>query len=469
MPTEAQEPIPAGPPPRVFVSYVHENAQHRDNVLCFTQLLRQLGVDARLDQFVEHTTIDWPKWMHDEISNADIVLCVASASYKERTEGGIEPGDGRGARWEGAILRQWIYSGLKDAGRRVLGVVLPGGSAEDLPFFLFPIATSHYKVASLDLMGLEGLLRRLTDQPSVLPDAIGAVPSLPIRRGPMQLTVEDFEPPVSVSLEALLGVERGAWSPAFWASTVPDLSSPLGVDARGQAVVVDLVTQGPNLALAGSVGSGKTETISTLMLGLAIRNPPTHLAMITIDSKGSNFSFHPLMHLPHIQDEYSPDMEEFESVPALLKREMAMRRSLLVKRHCDDLGELWAKYPHDDPPPYLLVVVEDWGSLSYDKPDVVEAVLSVARFGRAAGIQVVVGSQQAETLGTFPAHLRVAFRMYDDREALDFAHMPISVPHIPGRAVLIVAGEQRPFQVADNSREAVRSLVETLREAWLSS
>jgi DNA translocase FtsK/SpoIIIE-like protein/SEFIR domain-containing protein len=459
-------PISGERPQRVFISYAHEDDAHRGLVLRFAQLLRSSGIDARIDQFVEHSTFDWPSWMHAEITQADVVLCVASPSYKSRTEGTFKPPTGRGARWEGAILRDWIYDGLRDAGRGILGVVLPGGSAENLPYFLFPSSRTYYSIPALDLAGIETLLRRLTQQPSVTPYPIGEVPTLPTCRHDVTLSRDDFILPEIVSLSLLLGLSENGWSSDFWRRDTPFLESPIGLDTIGRPVSINLPSEGANIAVAGATGSGKTEAIFTVMLGLAVRNSPSYLQMLAITGKGFGFPFHVLGGLPHIKATYSIEEDSFGSVSDVIRQEMADRRRLLVERQCQDFDELWAKARRgsaSQPPPYVLVIVEEWSYLHYDHPEVVETILRAAHQGRALGIQFLVGSQIPESLSSFPAHIRLALRMYDERGALEFAHVPISVPRIPGRAVLLRGGEQFLLQIAMSTTEELRRIIDSMR------
>lgn len=103
-------------PLRVFVRYTHDSDDHRKRVLDLAQRLRELGFDARIDQFVEHDPPhSWPLWMYREIEDADRVVVVCTEAYKRRTEGMEEPGRGLGAAWEGEIITHAIYK--KRSGR----------------------------------------------------------------------------------------------------------------------------------------------------------------------------------------------------------------------------------------------------------------------------------------------------------------------------------------------------------------
>jgi hypothetical protein len=162
--------------PKVFLSYAHEPglAGHRERALDLAQSLRLKGIEANIDQFIEHDPPTWPRWMLDEVRGADFVLCLVSPSYKVRTEGGGNPNEGRGARWEGAVITEELYSQFPASQAKFIAVVLQGCSSEDIPDVLMPVGRSYYHWPDDE----ENLYRRLTGQPRVTPAPIGEIVQL---------------------------------------------------------------------------------------------------------------------------------------------------------------------------------------------------------------------------------------------------------------------------------------------------
>ncbi len=63
--------------PRVFISYSHDSAEHRDSVLAFADRLRADGIDAMIDQYVPFPPEGWPAWCEAQIRKAAFVpMCV---------------------------------------------------------------------------------------------------------------------------------------------------------------------------------------------------------------------------------------------------------------------------------------------------------------------------------------------------------------------------------------------------------
>ncbi|MGA6871302.1 toll/interleukin-1 receptor domain-containing protein [Streptomyces pratensis] len=169
--------------PRVFISYAWEDdgGVHAEHVRALWILLRQHGIDAQLDRPAAERPQDWAVWMQREVEEADYVLTIASPAYKRRAESAENPGVGEGVAWEARLIRDFVYRHPADWHERILQVLLPGGSREDLPAFLGGHTVTHYTVDPIDLTGAEKLLRLLTDQPYETEPALGSVPHLPPR------------------------------------------------------------------------------------------------------------------------------------------------------------------------------------------------------------------------------------------------------------------------------------------------
>ena len=90
---------------KVFISYSHDSDVHREKVLALSERLRVDGIETLLDQYVNGAPEQgWPRWMMDEIEDADYVIVVATKTYNRRFRGREAPGKGKGAQWEGAII-----------------------------------------------------------------------------------------------------------------------------------------------------------------------------------------------------------------------------------------------------------------------------------------------------------------------------------------------------------------------------
>ncbi|POX57108.1 hypothetical protein C3489_02355 [Streptomyces sp. Ru71] len=168
-------------PVRVFISYAHDDDRHIGRVREFWRFLRGSGIDAQLDLPAGERRQDWALWMLRGVRESRFVIVVASPQYKRRAEGDAAPGEGAGVQWEAGLLRTLVYTDPGAALERIVPVVLPGGSADDLPVWLGGPTRTWYGVEDFTVEGAEPLLRLLTDQPYETEPALGPQPYLPPR------------------------------------------------------------------------------------------------------------------------------------------------------------------------------------------------------------------------------------------------------------------------------------------------
>lgn len=110
-------------PISVFISYSHDSDDHRRRVLGLSERLRSDGIDTCLDQYVNGTPREgWPRWMMNQVDDAEFVLVVCTPTYYRRFRGREVEGVGRGADWEGAIITQQIYDS-RSTGTKFIPVI----------------------------------------------------------------------------------------------------------------------------------------------------------------------------------------------------------------------------------------------------------------------------------------------------------------------------------------------------------
>ncbi|MGW8565914.1 FtsK/SpoIIIE domain-containing protein [Isoptericola sp. NPDC055881] len=216
---------------------------------------------------------------------------------------------------------------------------------------------------------------------------------------------------------------------------------PLGRDARGRPVLFDLVTDGPHLLVAGTTGSGKSELLQALLLGLACRRSPDDLALALVDFKGGA-SFGACGRLPHVVGQVT-DLDPGLAGRALagLRAELHRRKQVLARHGVADVDALPAGVA--DAPARLVVVVDEFRALADDLPEFLPGLLRVAAQGRSLGVHLVLATQRPA--GAVSADLRanvsarLALRVVDPADSLDVVDTPLAAripPGTPGRGVL---------------------------------
>ncbi|GAB3726530.1 hypothetical protein GCM10027598_45500 [Amycolatopsis oliviviridis] len=149
--------------PHVFVTYAHDSPEHKERVRLFAEFLHgRIGLEVHLDQWDDDERRDWSLWALKHLDTANFVVVVASPEYKRRAEGTAAFDEGRGSQFEAARIRDRLTRDLGGEIKRVLPVVFPQQSVEDIPNFLNPYSTTRYPVEALTEEGVEDLLTAIT-------------------------------------------------------------------------------------------------------------------------------------------------------------------------------------------------------------------------------------------------------------------------------------------------------------------
>ncbi|MFI9270240.1 type VII secretion protein EccCa [Kitasatospora sp. NPDC052896] len=233
------------------------------------------------------------------------------------------------------------------------------------------------------------------------------------------------------------------------------LRVPIGVNDAGQPVLLDLkesaeLGMGPHGLCVGATGSGKSELLRTLVLGLLATHPPEDLSMVLVDYKGGA-TFAPFEQVPHVAGvitNLENDAGLVERVHASLAGEVQRRQQALKDAgNIADISHYRAlRDPRPDLPPlpHLLVVIDEFGELLTAKPDFIELFLSIGRIGRSIGVHLLLSSQRIEGgrlkgLDTYLSY-RLGLRTFSPEESRTVLETPdaFHLPPLPGFGYLKV-------------------------------
>lgn len=242
---------------------------------------------------------------------------------------------------------------------------------------------------------------------------------------------------------------------AAWSAPPPGLRTPFGQGPDGAAVWLDLVRDGPHAVVAGTTGAGKSELLTTLVLGLALTYPPRLLAVLLVDFKGGT-GLPGLTALPHVVGRLSDlDAAGARRVLLGLGAELRRRERIVARAGVRDVEELQPA-AGSPVPPRLLVVIDEFRALADDLPELVPGLARAAAQGRSLGVHLVLATQRPA--GAVPAELRanvslrVALRVVDAADSVDLVGVPDAAridSRTPGRCVLVRGGgAAEPVQVA---------------------
>lgn len=243
---------------------------------------------------------------------------------------------------------------------------------------------------------------------------------------------------------------------AAWSAAPRDSTVILGAGAGGAAMRVDLAQDGPHLLIAGTTGSGKSELLQTLIVGLALGNRPDQLSFVLIDYKGGA-AFKDCARLPHTVGTVTDlDGELTERALRSLGAELRRRERVLRAAGCKDLDDYWSLPLSSTLLPRLVLVVDEFATLAEELPDFLTGLVGIAQRGRSLGVHLVLATQRPG--GAVSADirantaLRIALRVTDPAESADVIDTPEAAfisRSTPGRGVLrLGAGATVHFQAA---------------------
>lgn len=243
------------------------------------------------------------------------------------------------------------------------------------------------------------------------------------------------------------------------------LRVPIGATVEGKPLELDIKEPaengiGPHGLCVGATGSGKSELLRTVALGMMARNSPEVLNLLLVDFKGGA-TFLDLARAPHVAAVITNLSDEAPLVARMrdaLAGEMNRRQQLLraaghgsvaayeeARRAGLQLAAL----------PTLFIVVDEFSELLSQHPDFADMFVAIGRLGRSLGMHLLLASQRLDEgrLRGLEAHLsyRVCLKTLSASESrivlgtLD----AYQLPNRPGAGYLRCGGgEPIRFQTA---------------------
>ncbi len=208
------------------------------------------------------------------------------------------------------------------------------------------------------------------------------------------------------NLEQLNIINRWNTSPV-----VNSLSTPIGVDASGNILTLDLHEKkhGPHGLIAGMTGSGKSEFIITYILSLAINYSPKEVQFVLIDYKGGGLAgaFENRktgVKLPHLVGTITNlDKAEMSRTLVSIKSELQRRQKKFneAKEYLNTGNIDIYKYQSlvregtlKESMSHLFIICDEFAELKAQQPDFMDELVSAARIGRSLGIHLILATQK---------------------------------------------------------------------------
>ncbi|MEZ0050623.1 S-DNA-T family DNA segregation ATPase FtsK/SpoIIIE [Mycobacterium sp. MAA66] len=316
----------------------------------------------------------------------------------------------------------------------------------------------------LDGCGITGFPR------VVAPDSLSAAQVLSCARKMSRFELVEGNSSVPSDWAGLVGIDDpAAWRPErTWSERGIGslLRVPVGVGDTGAPVHLDLKESaqrgmGPHGLCIGATGSGKSEFLRTLVLGLISTHSPDDLNLILIDFKGGAtfLGFDQVQHVSAVITNLAREAHLVERMREALAGELIRRQELLrAAGNVANIGEyrrVRAECTALDPMPALFIVVDEFSELLSQQPDFADIFVAIGRLGRSLGIHLLLASQRLEEgrLRGLETHLsyRICLKTFSATESRTVIGVPDAhqLPSIPGSGYLRTAdGELIRFRAA---------------------
>ena len=219
---------------------------------------------------------------------------------------------------------------------------------------------------------------------------------------------------------------------------------------------------GPHALVGGTTGSGKSEFLTTYLIGLAINFSPEDIGMLIIDWKGGGIA-NTLDKLPHFMGAIT-NLDGAGTARALasIKAELAKRQREFAKFGVNNINGYMSLYKErlaakpdvnypSKPLPHLVLVSDEFAELKSNVPEFLYELTSVARIGRSLGVHLILATQKPSGVvnDQIEANSRskIALKMAGVQDSNELLKTP-DAAHItnPGRGYLKV-GENEVYEL----------------------
>jgi len=177
------------------------------------------------------------------------------------------------------------------------------------------------------------------------------------------------------------------------------MKTPIGMKMGNEIFYFDIHEKehGPHGLIAGTTGSGKSETMLAYLVSLCANYHPHQVGFVIVDYKGGGM-INDISELPHLLGSITNlDDNDIQRALLSLKSELKHRQRLFDQfkiNHIDDYQRLYSEKIAKVALPHLILVVDEFAELKADQPEFMKELVSAARIGRSLGLHLILATQK---------------------------------------------------------------------------
>ena len=220
----------------------------------------------------------------------------------------------------------------------------------------------------------------------------------------------------------------------------------IGVTYGRRPVYLDIHERqhGPHGLVAGTTGSGKSETIQTFVLSLMMNYHPNEVSFVLIDYKGGGMA-NLFAGTPHVagtitnisasgggeESESKTDTVQTQRALASLKSEIKRRQKIFnayAVNHIDQYSRLHREGTAKEPVPHLIIISDEFAELKKEQPEFIKELVSTARVGRSLGVHLILATQKPSGVVDDEiwsnSRFKLCLKVQDRQDSLEMLHRP---------------------------------------------
>ncbi|WP_029200342.1 FtsK/SpoIIIE domain-containing protein [Oribacterium sp. NK2B42] len=215
--------------------------------------------------------------------------------------------------------------------------------------------------------------------------------------------------------------------------TYESMKALVGQKAGGAPCFLDIHEKyhGPHGLVAGTTGSGKSETLQTYILSLAINFSPDDVSFFIIDYKGGGMA-NLFMDLPHMVGQISNlSGNQIQRALLSIQSEKDRREALFASYGVKDIRDYTKLYKNHEaavPLPHLIMVIDEFAEMKKEEPEFIQEIVSVSRVGRSLGIHLIMATQKPAGSVSDDiwanSRFKLCLRVQSRQDSTDMLHKP---------------------------------------------